>query len=51
MKYYGYENNKIDGRKQFKKNDNLHGWICDRHQVVNSPLTNDHVNIKDYRTG
>ena len=35
----------------YKKNDNLHSCICNHPQVVNSPLKNDHVNIKYHTTG
>ena len=43
--------NKINGRKIIKETiDKLHSGIRNHPQVVNSSLTNDHVNIKYYTT-
>ena len=43
--------NTINGSSISKgKIDNLNSWVFNHLQVVNSPLTNDHVNIKDNTT-
>ena len=43
--------NKIIGRKISKETiEKIHSWICNIPQVVNSPLTNYYVNIKNNTT-
>ena len=44
--------NKINGSNIIKETiDWLHSWIWNHPQVVNSPLTNGYVDIKDNATG
>ena len=37
-----------NGRQNKQKKFKLNSWICNNIQVVNSPLKNYHVNIKDH---
>ena len=41
----------MEGKLKNNPFDKLHSWICNHPQVVNPPLKNNHVNIKDHITG
>ena len=52
MKFHGQKWIKNKWQLEFKRKiERLHSWIFNHPQVVNSPLTNDHVNIKDNSAG